>query len=359
MAKIERNGIVYGSDNSKDIKFDKTVKNELSAENVQDAIDEINSSLYIADDNKNITFGKNGDGNYGFYKADGSFVPFKTGDGVDFLSLAPEFDDNETYTHDSIVLKDNDLYQYIGDEDTFNGAWDATKWNMVMIPDISKANGNSSGGGSEPTPEPTPIDLEPVLLWTNPSTTMGAETITLDLTEYAGVLIESQSYMGSGGSGSRLYVKKGERLSAGRNNTNNSSGGGARAISVTDSGVTFEECYFAADKNNAAIIPTKIYGVKEYVVEPVAVAPELLTFYKGSGARALFVDTSTKTSHVASGNVTYDSTYFKYDSGVVKANKAGLYVKAYDNTVTEIDAIVGTQLDISSDSGISCIYPII
>ena len=62
------------------------------------------------------------------------------------------------------------------------------------------------GGGSSPV---EPVDLSPVLLWTNPSpsTEFAAQTVSLDLTEYAGVIIEfhqnnTQSY------GTRTHIKK-------------------------------------------------------------------------------------------------------------------------------------------------------
>ena len=45
------------------------------------------------------------------------------------------------------------------------------------------------GGGSSPV---EPVDLSPVLLWTNPSPTseFAAQTVSLDLTEYNGVIVE-------------------------------------------------------------------------------------------------------------------------------------------------------------------------
>lgn len=51
------------------VSYDNTTSG-LEAENVQDAIDEVNSNL------GNVRFGIDGDGNYGYYGADDSFVPF-------------------------------------------------------------------------------------------------------------------------------------------------------------------------------------------------------------------------------------------------------------------------------------------
>lgn len=328
--EIDTNIVNYNNSTSK-----------LTATNVQSAIDELNAntnnSLFIEEDEKNITFGKNGDGDYGYYKADGSFVPFKTGNGVDFLSLAPEFDDNETYTHDSIVLKDNDLYQYIGNEDTFNGVWDDTKWIMVMIPDISKSNGDSSGGGSEPTPEPTPTDLEPVLLWTNPSpsATFTAQTIELDLSEYAGVLVEltdsSTIYHTTG------YIKVGEEGAIGT--TDNYSpweGGMGRSVAVTSTGVAFRTAYSGTSAANRHCIPYKIYGVKGVVVEQLTA-----TKIYGESVNATQVQTIAE-AHANNATFTFNFDfkpkfiYFTYAG-------AGQNVVKYDVENETSTAIIGAQ----------------
>ena len=121
------------------------------------------------------------------------------------------------------------------------------------------------GGGSSPV---EPIDLSPVLLWTNPSpaSAFEAQTISLDLTEYAGVIVEfyhgdAQQYVSS-----RVYVKKTDNFS-------NKFGGGfvvdaayaKNILALNDTGIQFDN----GSPNNTACIPYKIYGVKEYVVEPV------------------------------------------------------------------------------------------
>lgn len=213
------------------------------------------------------------------------------------------------------------------------------------------------GVGPTPGPTPTPTDLEPVLLWENPSTTMVAETVTLDLTEYAGVLIESQSYMGSGGSGSRLYVKKGERLSAGRNNANDSSGGGSRAVTVTDSGVTFEECYFTADKNNAGIVPTKIFGVKEYVVEPVC---DLV--YKGETVRTIkgTKNIDTGLSEIISLMVKHGDDTGSYSQNVVCFYADGEMRYTYSSPFGNVSNISGGSFDfVSTKDPIDLIYYVV
>ena len=126
----------------------------------------------------------------------------------------------------------------------------------------------TGNGGTTPTE-----DLEPVLLWTNPSPTSDftAQTVSLDLSDYAGVIVEFIKSTTSNKINTRLYAKKNEDVDGifgagsyyvkGDSNT-------ARGISVTDTGVTFAEGYGNMSLNNKTSIPIRIYGVKNYVVEP-------------------------------------------------------------------------------------------
>lgn len=209
--------------------------------------------------------GIDADGNYGYFK-DGadSVTPFKSGD--EFLSVAPIFSPTETYTHDSVVFKndtDEDLYQYTGDEEEFSGAWDDSKWTKVMIPEISK----SSSGGVDPS------ELAPVLLWENPnpSASFGAQTIALDLSEYAGIIVEGLQSTAEQKVLYRTYVKKGDyTVSNGAQGFGfASSRGQARGVSITDTTVTFTNSYIGETLVNTNQIPYKIYGVKGVLVEPV------------------------------------------------------------------------------------------
>lgn len=113
-------------------------------------------------------------------------------------------------------------------------------------------------------------DLKPVLLWENPSPTnaFAAQTISLDLTDYAGVLIEchqtdTESY------GTRVYIKKTDSSANGITGmgflNNGGTSGLARDVSVSDSGVTFTT---GTNLHDTICVPNKIYGVKAYVVEP-------------------------------------------------------------------------------------------
>lgn len=121
----------------------------------------------------------------------------------------------------------------------------------------------TGNGGTTPTE-----NLEPVLLWTNsnPTTNFDAQTISLDLTDYAGVIVEFNRAVNNTWLANRSYIKKGEtKLGAGNMHSKDIA---ARNASCNDSGVTFEKGYGNNGVDNADIIPIKIYGIKEYVVEP-------------------------------------------------------------------------------------------
>lgn len=116
----------------------------------------------------------------------------------------------------------------------------------------------------------TPVeDLKPVLLWENPSpaSEFAAQTVNLDLTDYAGVLVEFNKSTAQPTFISRIYSKKGETIGSGCNNTTEAK---AREITVNNSGVVFGPAINGGTNNVSNIMmPTKIYGVKEYVVEQV------------------------------------------------------------------------------------------
>lgn len=63
------------------VPYDNT-ESGLTADNVQDAIDEVNSNL-TASDGLDFRFATDGEGNYGYLGADDSFVPFKSGGSSD------------------------------------------------------------------------------------------------------------------------------------------------------------------------------------------------------------------------------------------------------------------------------------
>ena len=120
-------------------------------------------------------------------------------------------------------------------------------------------------------------DLEPVLLWENssPTTAFAAQTISLDLTDYTGVIIEFNESDVMQNLAGRLYCKKTDNYSRfvgvgyvapAQSQVSTS----ARCvIKVDNNGVEFGNSATNNLGNNQAIlIPIRIYGVKAYIVEP-------------------------------------------------------------------------------------------
>lgn len=126
----------------------------------------------------------------------------------------------------------------------------------------------TGNGGTAPVE-----DLEPVLLWenSNPSAEFAAQTVSLDLTDYAGVLVEFNSANDQLILATRSYLSKSDKINKdhfGAGHVGGSAGGIGRNYSINNSGVVFANAYYLNNVSNNAMIPTKIYGVKEYVVEP-------------------------------------------------------------------------------------------
>lgn len=127
----------------------------------------------------------------------------------------------------------------------------------------------TGNGGATPTE-----DLEPVLLWenSNPAAEFAAQTVSLDLTNYAGVLVEFNSANDQLILATRSYLSKSDAINKdhfGAGHVGGSAGGIGRNYSINNSGVVFANAYYLNNVSNNAMIPTKIYGVKDYVVEPV------------------------------------------------------------------------------------------
>lgn len=116
----------------------------------------------------------------------------------------------------------------------------------------------------------------PTLLWTNPSpsSTSGfpAQTLSLDLSKYDGVLIESLNNTSSTLDGFRMpvYVPKDgvqHYVEAGQSRvvppaSNFSATIYLRLVTVTDSGITFSIGYAGPSTTGATLcIPYRIYGI--------------------------------------------------------------------------------------------------
>lgn len=120
-------------------------------------------------------------------------------------------------------------------------------------------------------------DLSPVLLWenSNPTAAFAAQTISLDLTDYVGVIIEFNDSDIHPTIAGRLYYKK-------TDNYDKYTGIGFTAtadsplatyarniINVDNNGIEFGASYTNGAANTQTThIPIRIYGVKKYIVEP-------------------------------------------------------------------------------------------
>lgn len=166
------------------------------------------------------------------------------GGGEDIEFIAPTFDSANTYNKGDMVLYNG--LTYICNTDDTTGAWASAKWDRDYL-----ANMNSNSGG-----------IPPKLLWTNPSPTsaFAAQTISLDLSNFDGVIIEGNSYTSSADKGFREYIKIGETKCGGRLNLSNTAGG-SRPFTVTNTGVSVGNSMADEGLNNNMSIPTKIYGV--------------------------------------------------------------------------------------------------
>ena len=121
-------------------------------------------------------------------------------------------------------------------------------------------------------------DLEPVLLWENssPTTAFAAQTISLNLTNYVGVIIEYFKSASENNLLTRIYVKKTDTARFGggfRIDDSNTIGASGRNVTINDSGVEFTDgaagwSVTSVTTLNTDMIPYRIYGVKAYVVSP-------------------------------------------------------------------------------------------
>ena len=123
----------------------------------------------------------------------------------------------------------------------------------------------TGNGGTTPTE-----DLEPVLLWTNsnPTVTFTPQKVTLDLTNYSGVIIELIQSISSNVLRSRVYYKKTDDFAKLLGSGFRGEEGISYArniLKVDNTGIEFGN----DGSDNQIVIPYRIYGVKDYVVEPV------------------------------------------------------------------------------------------
>ena len=190
------------------------------------------------------------------------------------------------------------------------------------------------GGGSSPV---EPVDLSPVLLWTNPSPTteFAGQTVSLDLTEYAGVIVEFITSAGTNVLGSRLYCKKTDNygnLGAGFVSDN---GCARNVLSVNNTGIEFGNALIATSQTNNLVVPIKIYGVKEYVVEPVGTQMGIYAYGNNTSEQyANYVIENCKFKKLKV--VSYENI----------ASSESSYPEIVINDVTNVRPAVGTVFDV-------------
>ena len=172
--------------------------------------------------------------------------------------------------------------------------------------------------------EPTPTE-EPVLLWenSNPTATFAAKTVPLDLTDYAGVIIEFNQSNASTTLYSRTYVKRSDTFNIAGNYGADSTF--ARNVSINDNEVAISNAYPAGSNstpNNNILIPYRIYGVKYYIVENVDIVEEILTVISIS-------------STYSGALVNLDTNHFEYTTNTTgtRISLVGTEIKALTNGI--------------------------
>ena len=205
----------------------------------------------------------------------------------------------------------------------------------------------TGNGGSAPTE-----DLQPVLLWenSNPTVEFTAQTVSLDLSDYAGVIVEFKKTTTSTKINTRLYAKKNEDVDeifgAGSYYTKGDSNT-ARGVNVTDTGVTFAEGYRNMTSDNNTTIPIRIYGVKEYIVESSIQYTDLEVFSITENAGG-----------AATGSL--DITCNIDDLLLLYLTPQGPGDNTYNITINGADLLDEYNTDISTGSGIyhrkTCLY---
>lgn len=241
-------------------------------------------------------------------------------------NIAPKFDASQEYDLGDVVNIDDKLYAYCGKEDGFK---------EVYLADLIRGKAESK------------LNLEPVLLWENPSPTsnFAGQTISLDLAEYEGVIIECDSSINNHVKyGTRVYVKKGDaNICLGRADENGETGGARALTSITDAGVTFGNANIQSTTNNAVCIPLKIYGVKGVIIEKKTTCEPLTEYFVEKGAEETQVDTVEKMKEyldsnlgvkVNSGHLQGNSTNRRIDFGFKFKNLCMIIAKAGGSVAT-------------------------
>lgn len=112
-------------------------------------------------------------------------------------------------------------------------------------------------------PQPVTAGVEIRLLWTNesPSTSVGATTIDLDLTDYDAVFVQVERTTG-GATLMTSFIPKDGKTHPLMMRTTSSTTLTARDFEVTDAGVEISNGYSGTTAGKTYMIPTKIWGIK-------------------------------------------------------------------------------------------------
>ena len=202
---------------------------------------------------------------------------------------------------------------------------------------MSKFHAIYGKGGVSPEPGGNIYGEVQTLLWTNdsPTSPFPRKTISLDLTDYDGVIVEYAPNITE-------TTKIISRVKCAKSSNNIGSGnittlGIARFIhTVDDNGVVFGDCYASTVDNNN-LIPIKIYGYKQYETGRI-------TGEAGS------VSFSTNTDLQLDKNSYYLITVV--NSTAIVASKGNIITKIDSTTVPSSDYYGQSVIVFTGESGI-------
>ena len=137
MGKIIRNGVPYSGtyDNAHSVNYDNSVSG-LNARTVQEGIDELGNNL------GGLRFGYDGDSNkYGYYGADDSFIPFKSGGKVIAVTVSGKDAFDSAWTVDLGVNVKSFMWYCLGVSGISWDCYGVCHGNIKKV--MSKVNANA------------------------------------------------------------------------------------------------------------------------------------------------------------------------------------------------------------------------
>lgn len=200
------------------------------------------------------------------------------------------------------------------------------------------------GGDTPVPPSGNTYGEVQTLLWTNSntSTAFSAQKVTIDLSNYDGVIIEFKTI--SGELISTVKLSKTESINNfGAGNTSSANSESRNIASIDNTGVTFSVGYLNNSADATRVIPNKIYGYKKYESENISGTTQMsfqqnVEFDIGIGNYCIAtivglsdVDVTPSVGEVVCSSKQVEaSTYFftqliKSDNGKVKMPYRGVY----------------------------------